>query len=288
MSFNPFIPFPEKLRNKLDKPVEYKLCSVREVNHYDIETTRVENRTLVPSAVYIPSAFAYLDPNTSEAHTIQFVIGQKQQLTQGGESITVPVIGNITFNRAQRGFMKLDPKNPQHQILYTVLELHPMNKANGGEVFEKIDVDKQIQEIERREKEDYAATQKVFGIKDAELDYYVNGFLINFGMPLAEVPANHKRMKLLSVAKNNPEDFLSRLKDQYFEMYSNISQLQSIGELIYDETKQYWTTKNRTEKLCDKQPGQNAVDSLSDFFKTTKQGEKSYELLVEILKSAKK
>lgn len=271
-------PYPQELHKELVGTVQYKLCKVNQQSHYDLDTGSVQYRLSVPSQEYIFNNYAYFDKNTNTSHTIRFIIAEKVQETANGVVI-MPVYGNIIFKKNDNGILMLNALNTQHQILYTVMELHPSNTANGGSLFTKVDAAAAANDEYKKDLESFNALEKVMKMKSSDLDYTCKGLLLQFDMPLDKVADNVKKITLKKIAEANPAKFLEDIKGLNFETKAVVRDAEILKNISYDESKQAWIYTRSGEVLHAKMPALDKYESIVEWMKSSKSGEIAYEKL---------
>jgi hypothetical protein len=271
-------PYPQELRKQLTSTVRYKLCKVVKASHYDLDTGTVQHRLSVPSQEYIFNNYAYFDKATETSYTMRYIIGEKVQETANG-AIVMPVYGNIIFKKSDNGIMTLNPLNSQHQILYTIMEFHPSNTANGGSLFTKVDAQAAANDEYKRDLESFNALEKVMKMKSSDLDYTCKGLLLQFDMPLEKVADNVKKITLKKIAEANPVKFLEDIKGLNFETKAVVRDAEILKNIIYDESKQSWIYTRSNEVLHAKMPALDRYESIVEWMKSSKSGEVAYEKL---------
>jgi len=271
-------PYPQELRKQLTSTVQYKLCKVVQASHYDLDTGSVQHRLSVPSQEYIFNNYAYFDKATETSYTMRYIIGEKVQETANG-AVVMPVYGNIIFKKNDNGIMTLNPLNSQHQILYTIMEYHPSNTANGGSLFTKVDAAAAANDEYKRDLESFNALEKVMKMKSSDLDYTCKGLLLQFDMPLEKVADNVKKITLKKIAEANPAKFLEDIKGLNFETKAVVRDAEILKNITYDESKQAWIYARSGEVLHAKMPALDKYESIVEWMKSSKSGEVAYEKL---------
>jgi len=198
-----------------------------------------------------------------------------------GDSVVVPKRGVIVIGRKEGGQKTLDPNNPLDRILYTVLELHPDNEANGGGVdgFRKIDGAAAMKKEYEREKSSYEANKAIYDMKSAELNITCRGFLLSFDNPIDKLDDDTKRFALLKVAKEDPKRFLMALREQDFELRSIIKNAEEMNIISYNEGKESWLLNQTGEIFHAKMPALDKYESIVEYINSTKKGELALEKL---------
>lgn len=278
--FNSFEAVPKCIKEdpkfQLKQPVTYILCSIRKENVYDFNTGQTTERTIIPTAHFIDAVYGYTDPNTLMPYTLRYVIGQKTVRLENGGDMVVPVIGNINFTRKAFGQMTLDPNNHLHQILYPILECHPLNEKNSGgaNVFRRIDHEMIANEESKKEMVYFTALEKCHKMKDKELDDACKGFLLDFGgMPLDKVDRREKVIALVKIARNNPDLFLEKLKSINFSYISIIRDAELLKIISFNTVKDAWVYDASGEILHAKMPALDKYDSFVEWVKQNNKGE---------------
>jgi hypothetical protein len=209
---------------------------------------------------------------------MRYIIGEKVQETANG-AVVMPVYGNIIFKKNDNGIMTLNPLNSQHQILYTIMEYHPSNTANGGSLFTKVDAAAAANDEYKRDLESFNALEKVMKMKSSDLDYTCKGLLLQFDMPLEKVADNVKKITLKKIAEANPAKFLEDIKGLNFETKAVVRDAEILKNITYDESKQAWIYTRSGEVLHAKMPALDKYESIVEWMKSSKSGEIAYEKL---------
>lgn len=268
--------YDQSLYKPLTGRVTYQLCGLKPVVEPQ-ESGMARTRLACPT-LYLPNTYIHTTPN-GETHMMEYYVSRGITKLANGDSVVVPKRGIIVIGRREAGEKTLDPKNPLDRILFTFLELHPLNEANGGAGFRKIDGEALMRKEYEREKSSYDANKAIYDMKASELNITCRGFLLNFDSPLDKIDDDAKRFALLKVAKEDPKRFLMALREQDFELRSVIKNAEDMQIITWNESKDSWMLNQSGEIFHAKMPALDRYESIVEYVNSTKKGELALEKL---------
>jgi hypothetical protein len=153
------------------------------------------------------------------------------------------------------------PKNKPN--LRVFLEAHPLNMANGGNVFKEVNKKAEAEEELRRE---FAVSEAVDKVRDSEVSDLLPVamyFNININAPVSEI-----RYNLLRIAKRNPQDFLESFDSPQVMTRSYIKQADDYQIIKVKKDGVYWFDSNSL--IVSVPVGQDPMDVMTRFCLTEK------------------
>lgn len=279
--------YDQSLHIPLVNRVTYQLCDIKTVvepQQNGIGRTRIA----IPSAIYLRNAFIHQKSN-GESFLVEYFVSNNVVRNRNGESVLLPKRGQIVLGRKEHGQKTLDPsKNPLDKILYTIMELHPDNVANGGKVFKKLDPDAVAKKEIEQDKLTYLAHKAIYDMLDSDVNNTCKGLLIEFELPYDMVTIDMKKHQLLKVAKKDPQDFLTTIRSFEFELRTVVKDAEMAELIKWNLAKEVWLYGKTDELLVAKIPALDKYETLVEWFKTSKKGENALERLKVELASLNK
>lgn len=147
--------------------------------------------------------------------------------------------------------------------LMEYLDTHPMNSANGGNVFKLVD-NKRDAEI-NLEKE-FSVSEAIMAVRDKTIEELLP-VAIYFGMNI-DRNTSEIRFDLLQKAKKNPAEFLSAFDSPIVKVRALVKQCQSYQILNLKEDGAYWFDSNKM--IVANPAGHESDDTLARFLMTEK------------------
>lgn len=217
----------------------------------------------------------WYDEDKNEQRPLRFAKNQKSifEDEQHGQSI----IGEIEF---KDGTLLCDSRRDATLIKF--LEHHPDNKANGGNIFEEMDHEREAQEIiDLIEAEAEAvAIARELDIEDIERI----GFKI-WGARVSKLKSAELRRDVLIYARNNSFEFLDMFEDVDSDIQAAISKGVAEGYIQWrkDNTELYWNLKDNKKMIFRAKRGEDRQKELDKYVKS-REGAEFYETLLEVMK----
>tara|TARA_R100001086_G_scaffold197996_2_gene114382 strand:+ start:389 stop:1285 length:897 start_codon:yes stop_codon:yes gene_type:complete len=143
------------------------------------------------------------------------------------------------------------------------IEMHPLNKANGGNVF--AEVNKKL-EAESQLKREFLLTDAIALVRDTDIQELLPValyFQVNINQPVAEI-----RFNLLRIAKNKPQEFIESFDSPQVQARSVVIQAKDYQIIRVAQDAVYWFDSNGL--IVSVPVGQDAVDVMVRFCLTEK------------------
>jgi hypothetical protein len=143
------------------------------------------------------------------------------------------------------------------------IEMHPLNKANGGNVF--AEVNKKL-EAEAELKREFLLTDAIALVRDTDIQELLPValyFQVNINQPVAEI-----RFNLLRIAKNKPQEFIESFDSPQVQARSVVIQAKDYQIIRVSQEAVYWFDSNSL--IVSVPVGQDAVDVMVRFCLTEK------------------
>ena len=129
---------------------------------------------------------------------------------------------------------------PDQPNLRDFLNLHPMNEANGGNMFRLVNNAKNKEEVLDKE---FLLLDAVSMVRDKELDELL-AVAVSFGINVDRKVAEIKH-DLLAVAKKNPQKFIEAFDNPAVEMKSRVMMAKKYQILKLDRSGVKWFDSNK-------------------------------------------
>jgi len=160
--------------------------------------------------------------------------------------------------RDGRLFVRKDQPN-----LREFLETHPMNMANGGSTFKK--VDKKL-DAEVELKKEFALSEAVAIVRDKEINDLLPiamYFKLNIDKPVSEI-----RYDLLNIAKKKTKEFMEAFDSPQVQVRSTVQQAADYQIIKLKQDGCYWFDANTL--IVANPVGQTSIDTMVRFCLTEK------------------
>ena len=143
------------------------------------------------------------------------------------------------------------------------LELHPLNKANGGSVFSEVNKKK---DAEKELQKEFLTTDAVALVRDTDIQELLPiamYFNVGINSPVSEI-----RFNLLRIAKNKPQEFIESFDSPQVQARSIIAQAKDYQIINVKPNGVYWFDSNGL--IVSVPVGQDPVDVMVRFCLTEK------------------
>jgi len=143
------------------------------------------------------------------------------------------------------------------------LELHPLNKANGGTVFSEVNKKK---DAEQELQKEFLTTDAVALVRDTDIQELLPVamyFNVGINSPVSEI-----RFNLLRIAKNKPQEFIESFDSPQVQARSIIAQAKDYQIINVKSDGVYWFDSNGL--IVSVPVGQDPVDVMVRFCLTEK------------------
>ena len=143
------------------------------------------------------------------------------------------------------------------------MELHPLNKANGGSVFEKIDKKK---DAEKELEQEFMLNDAISMVRDKSIEELLPVALF-FGFNV-NAPTSEIRFNLLNIAKKKPAEFIQSFDNPQVQARSIVKQAADYQFIKLKPDGAYWFDSNTL--IVSVPAGQDPLDVLTRFCLTEK------------------
>jgi len=143
------------------------------------------------------------------------------------------------------------------------LEIHPMNTANGGNLFRIID---KKQDAEKELKKEFLLNDAVSMVRDKPIEELLP-VAIYFGFNV-DAPTSEIRFNLLNTAKKKPQDFIQAFDNPQVQARSTVKQASDYQFIKLKADGAYWFDSNQL--IVSVPTGQDPVDVMTRFCLTEK------------------
>jgi len=143
------------------------------------------------------------------------------------------------------------------------IELHPLNKANGGSVFSEVNKKK---DAEMELKREFLLTDAVALVRDTDIQELLPVamyFKVNINSPVSEI-----RFNLLRIAKNKPQEFIESFDSPQVQARSVVTQAKDYQIINVKSDGVYWFDSNGL--IVSVPVGQDPLDVMVRFCLTEK------------------
>ena len=138
------------------------------------------------------------------------------------------------------------------------MDLHPMNMANGGQLFRQVDK-KRDAEVEL--KQEFLLNDAVAMVRDKAIEDLLP-VAIFFGFSV-NAPTSEIRFNLLNVAKKKPQEFIESFDNQQVQARSVVKQASDYQFISLKDNGAYWFDSNQL--IVSVPVGQDPADVLTRF-----------------------
>ncbi len=143
------------------------------------------------------------------------------------------------------------------------MELHPLNKANGGSVFEKIDKKK---DAEKELEQEFMLNDAISMVRDKSIEELLPVALF-FGFNV-NAPTSEIRFNLLNIAKKKPAEFIQSFDNPQVQARSIVKQAGDYQFINLKKDGVYWFDSNSL--IVSVPVGQDPLDVMTRFCLTEK------------------
>ena len=143
------------------------------------------------------------------------------------------------------------------------IELHPLNKANGGSVFSEVNKKK---DAEMELKREFLLTDAVALVRDTDIHELLPiamYFKVNINSPVSEI-----RFNLLRIAKSKPQEFIESFDSPQVQARSVVTQAKDYQIINVKSDGVYWFDSNGL--IVSVPVGQDPLDVMVRFCLTEK------------------
>ena len=143
------------------------------------------------------------------------------------------------------------------------LELHPLNKANGGTVFSEVNKKK---DAEKELQKEFLTTDAVALVRDTDIQELLPiamYFNVGINSPVSEI-----RFNLLRIAKNKPQEFIESFDSPQVQARSVVTQAKDYQIINVKSDGVYWFDSNGL--IVSVPVGQDPLDVMVRFCLTEK------------------
>ena len=191
------------------------------------------------------SGITIYDEGTSKIREVRYCENEHSIFKdeQAEKSVRTPVIFKMS-----RLFVRRDQPNLKH-----FLDIHPMNKSNGGSLFELVD---NLKKVEVDIDKEFLMNDAINLLRTKELDELLSVALA-YGMDI-DRPVAEVKHDLLLKAKTSPKVFIESFDNPVVAMKSKIAQAVSYQIIKADSDAIKWFDTNK--HIISVPVGQDAVD----------------------------
>lgn len=253
----------ESLAQKISKQ---KIKERKQENNYKILNYRLNKPNGI---VYIlkTSDFTVYDEETNQRRAVRYCVNETSVFVdeQSEFSKREPVV-------FRNGELFVEHSYP---ALIKLLEIHPDNTKNGGNIFHLVQNEKTAEKVVE---EEFAISDAIIAIREKEIsDLYP--VAMEFGVNLEQSNKEIKR-DLIVIAKSQPHAFLRSLNSSATKLRAIVRQADEFGILRLDQTGAYWGDSNGL--IVNNVLGKDIIETFSAFL-TTEKGEPVLDKIKEEL-----
>ena len=163
----------------------------------------------------------------------------------------------VIFNAGRIFIPKSQPN------LRKFLELHPMNQANGGNLFRQVD---KKRDAEKQLKQEFLLNDAITMVREKAIEELLP-IAIYFGFNV-NAPTTEIRFNLLNVAKKKPSEFIQAFDNPQVQARSTVQQAADYQFITLKADGAYWFDSNQL--IVSVPAGQDPADVLTRFCLTEK------------------
>lgn len=214
----------------------------------------------------------YFDEEENTAKALQYASNQESPFVkeQNGEI----VLGSIVFENGSL----IVPRTKQNLIKF--LSLHPDNTANGGSIFSVVDYAAEARA--EAEKLDQAFEAEALA---RSLDLESMKAVYNIWKPgrVHRLSVDEIKHDIKSIARNDPEWFLSVVDSPEAESNNDIENIIESGLIQLRKTGVFWQLEDNKKRMCAVPHDMSPREALENHFLHTDEGVENFKLLMDMI-----